>query len=78
MTPKCGKCGGGMDAGFVIEYTIDRPVQERWAGGKPEPNVALGVIDMGVKLEGRRTLPVTSWRCTACGFLESYANDEKP
>jgi hypothetical protein len=27
----------------------------------------------GVKLKGRRALDITTYRCTSCGYLESYA-----
>jgi len=71
MTPKCGKCAGKMEQGFVIDETYGRQLQERWAEGKPEPHVWLG-FDLGVKLKHKKPMPVSTWRCTSCGYLESY------
>jgi len=71
MTPKCGKCAGKMEQGFVIDNTYGANLQERWTEGKPEPFVWLG-MNLGIKIEPKKLRPVATWRCTGCGYLESY------
>ncbi|MFI5026181.1 MAG: hypothetical protein ACHQCI_05465 [Solirubrobacterales bacterium] len=36
--------------------------------GKPEKS-----IWVGVKLANRRTIEISAFRCSSCGFLETYA-----
>lgn len=72
MKTTCFKCGHSMERGYVLDAMHgggNRPGQ--WAEGEPERS-----FWFGVKLKGRRVLPVTTWRCTGCGLLESYAKAE--
>ena len=70
--PKCGKCGASMEVGHIpgpANYLAYRlTVSTEWFPGRPQttPNFALGK-------SGRKAKTVTAWRCSACGFLESYA-----
>jgi hypothetical protein len=66
--PRCPKCGAPMEAGFVLDQTYGAMTQSAWIGGLPERN-----FWTGLKLKGHQRLPVTTYRCQACGFLESYA-----
>ena len=66
--PTCAKCGKAMEAGFVLGYDHGTRTQSAWIHGAPEPS-----FWTGVKLKGHQRLPVTTYRCTGCGFLESYA-----
>lgn len=57
-----------MEQGFVPEYTHHHSLRvEQWVEGVPE----LGWF--GIKLRGKRKLPVETWRCERCHVLESYA-----
>jgi len=69
----CPKCGGAMEAGFILDKGIPTGSvsSSEWVDGTPEPS-----IWTGLKLRGRERHPVTTYRCTACGFLESYAPAE--
>ena len=40
-----------------------------WLEGPPEHS-----IWTGLKTKGRDRFPVRTFRCTRCGYLESYAN----
>ena len=60
----CPKCGAEMQEGFVLEHRA----AVRWISGIPEKSF-LGDI----KAAERDHRSITSYRCTACGFLESYA-----
>jgi len=68
MTPRCGKCGSGMKEGFPVDSSRNQPRVAQWAEGAPE-YWFLGIL----RMRGRRKLPVQTFRCTKCGYLESYA-----
>ena len=65
---RCGKCGGLQNEGFLLDSAHKAVKVGHWAEGAPEYWV-LRIL----KMRGRRKLPIQSWRCTKCGFLESYA-----
>jgi hypothetical protein len=74
MTPRnCAKCQGSMEPGFVLDRNYDRSEQNTWVDGAPEPSVWLG----GVKTRKKEKIPIATYRCTTCGYLESYANSER-
>jgi len=66
--PDCPKCGTPMEPGFVLDQTYGGIAQSAWVDGLPERS-----FWTGVKLKGHHRLPVTTYRCPACGYLESYA-----
>jgi hypothetical protein len=49
--------------GFSVDHAI------RWAGGRPTRQFL-------VKRVPKRSVPVATFRCAECGFLESYADAE--
>ncbi len=64
----CPKCNGEMQQGFVADT---RPVDafvSYWTAGHPRRGF------FGLKLPNRT--PIATFRCQACGFLESYAKPE--
>jgi hypothetical protein len=67
--PRCPKCNSPMEEGFFVDHTYGGVNAPEWAEGKPERS-----IWTGVKMRGREKLPITTYRCERCGFLESYAN----
>ncbi len=64
----CVKCGGEMDEGFILDNTYGARLQSEWIEGEPERSRWVGI-----KVKGKEQLPVVSFRCSRCGFLESYA-----
>ena len=64
----CAKCGGAMDEGLVLDITYRARRQSEWLEGAPESSRWAGV-----KIEGKEHLPVATFRCRKCGYLESYA-----
>ena len=58
-----------MDEGFTIDDTYGALVQAAWAEGKPKRSVWTGI---SVKKDERH--PITTFRCSRCGFLESFAD----
>jgi len=68
QSKQCPKCGGAMVDGFVVDHTHGGVGVASWVEGAPEKSFWLGL-----KLRGKRTLGIATWRCGRCGFLESYA-----
>ena len=67
----CPKCFGHMESGFMIERGGGpRDRQVRWVEGEP---ISHSSFFPGVHLEGREPMPVTTYRCGGCGYLESFA-----
>ncbi|MEO8260331.1 MAG: hypothetical protein ABI868_23500 [Acidobacteriota bacterium] len=59
-----------MASGLMIERGGGPADQQvRWVEGEPVPRSWF----QGVQLEGRTPMPVTTYRCDACGYLESFA-----
>lgn len=59
-----------MERGFVSDNAGNGgKLVGQWVAGEPEISFWMG----GVKTKDRNVLPVSTYRCTACGYLESYA-----
>jgi hypothetical protein len=70
MTTKiCPKCRASMEPGFVLDRNRFDDRQSTWMEGTLESNIWTG----SVKTSEREQIPVTTYRCTGCGYLESYA-----
>jgi len=67
-TPKCAKCGAAMEEGFIPDETDGARQVALWVAGRPE----IGWFT-GAKIGSRETHPIHAFRCTKCGYLESYA-----
>ena len=67
--PPCSRCGRSMEEGLIIDrgHGNQRDVS-KWLEGTPERGW-FGWL----KTRGRRQLPLITFRCTGCGYLESYA-----
>ena len=61
-----------MELGLVIDkgHAGEMKVPE-WLEGPPERS-----FWFGLKTKGKERFAVQTFRCTRCGFLESYANQE--
>ena len=58
-----------MEPGFVLDRNYDQNAQSTWVGGVPEPSMWVGV-----KTSKKNRVPVMTYRCASCGYLESYAH----
>ena len=67
-TPECPKCSRGMEAGYTLDLTHGGQAQSSWVDGPPEKSFWLGL-----KVSGHQRVPITTFRCPKCGYLESYA-----
>jgi hypothetical protein len=70
----CPKCQGAMETGFILDYTYAGRMVSSWIEGEPESATLFGRKVPGLaKMKGRRIIEAATYRCTACGYLESYA-----
>ena len=65
----CPKCAGEMEAGTSSARNAGRHV---WFRGDTYPELNLHLFPPGAELS-TPLHPVVTYRCTRCGFLESYA-----
>lgn len=68
MEIKCPKCSGEMEEGFIADYTHGEVLVSKWIEGKPEKS-----FWVGAKTKDRNNVEVKTYRCSGCGYLESYA-----
>jgi hypothetical protein len=57
-----------MEDGFTLDHNYDHHTQASWIEGPPQQS-----IWTGLKAPRAARHPITTYRCTKCGFLESYA-----
>jgi hypothetical protein len=60
-----------MEIGFVIDVTHGGYMQQTWCPGTP-----IRSFWVGLKLKKGDVVPVVTYRCPNCGYLESYAIPE--
>jgi hypothetical protein len=72
-TNRCPKCTGEMVQGFIVGREGPNRVVSTWVDGSPQ---AVGTLFRQVKAPRDRCVPVGTFRCSACGFLESYARPD--
>ena len=67
----CPRCQGTMESGFIVDHTHGGFAPPEWVEGSPERS-----FWVGVKMSGKKRLPVETFRCERCGYLESYARSQ--
>jgi hypothetical protein len=58
-----------MCEGYVLDRSHATKVVFTWIEGQPEPSFWSG----GLKTGERENLEIHTFRCSECGYLESYA-----
>ena len=60
-----------MEPGYIVDvmYGHGSAAVPNWVGGEPERS-----IWTGINLRGKEQIPVATYRCRQCGYLESYAS----
>lgn len=66
---QCSKCGSDTIQGFIRDVQNAKSLAIEWIAGSPEPS-----FWRGVKTSDPQRYYVTTFRCSKCGFLESYAH----
>jgi hypothetical protein len=57
-----------MQPGYIVDEGHATRTVANWVAGEPERSMW-----NGLKLRGKEKLPIATYRCGRCGFLESYA-----
>ena len=65
----CPKCNRTMELGFTTDFAYGMILQSSWTPGVPVPRRFVG----GIKYRKQDSRLIVSYRCTGCGYLESYA-----
>ena len=66
----CPKCQGEMAQGYVHDFTPVGVGISQWNAGPPKKAFSAGILD------APSHIPIGTFRCQSCGFLESYAREE--
>ena len=71
----CPKCNAPMEQGFTVDmgtgdFTLGSRHVSKWAPGAPFKSLLFKT-----KVPWH-SLPIGTFRCTSCGYLESYASEE--
>jgi hypothetical protein len=66
--PKCLRCGGDMQQGYIGDRTLGGYDPTKWFEGE----LAIGKLG-GIKKAKSAPFLVSTYRCVKCGYLESYA-----
>lgn len=65
---ECPKCGSSqVEEGYVVDHGYGETKVAAYHRGSPDKRW------WGLKTRKADTLPITTVRCTRCGYLESYA-----
>ena len=70
-TDRCPKCDGTMERGFVSTEGRSHRMTTVWAAGPHRTSFWWPVI-----LPSSGVIPVGTFRCASCGYLEAYAGHE--
>jgi hypothetical protein len=68
---RCPKCSQPMVEGFIPDLNYQAVAMTMWVEGRAQPSFWSGV---GAQWE--RSIPIGSFRCSSCGYLECYARPE--
>jgi len=60
-----------MEQGYVLDNTYGARLVSHWSAGAPRKS-----FWAGTKSPEGEVLPIGTFRCSACGYLESYARPE--
>ena len=70
---RCPKCNGEMVQGFISDYKDWASCRvSNWVEGAPGKSRWFGTV----LAPAEKCIPVGTFRCSVCGFLESYAQPE--
>ena len=70
----CPKCDGEMERGFVLDKTLGAHFATHWVPGDPAKSVMWGL--KLPNLLSKQPVPISTFRCASCGYLESYARKD--
>jgi hypothetical protein len=65
---KCSKCSGEMQEGLVVDLSYKGVISSMWVEDQAVGGGAPVTVD-----NHKRKLKTITYRCSNCGFLDSYA-----
>ena len=68
---RCPKCAGSMELGFIVDKDHGGQTVSKWSPGTPVKS-----FWQGTKIDRELIIPVGTYRCSTCGFLEAFARPE--
>jgi hypothetical protein len=68
--PFCVGCQRRLEGGFLLDQGSNGNAVTKWVEGAPEKSFWLGL-----KITGRRSIPVYAWRCPGCAEVRLFAPD---
>ena len=68
----CSKCSSEMEDGFIVDFGYANVQPSGWVEGEPVKSRW-----HGIKINDKKQYSITTFRCVRCGYLESYATEEK-
>lgn len=73
MSLTCPKCQGTMVQGFIADFADmgQNANVSIWVEGPPQMSLLFGA-----KTPKDKRIPIGTFRCAACGYLESYARPD--
>ena len=66
---QCPKCNGRMVRGFVPDFSHGAILVGKWQKGSPKKS-----FWTSTKNPGASGIPIGTFRCEGCGYLEHYAD----
>jgi hypothetical protein len=70
--PTCLRCSGPTERGLLVDHGYGIIYPLAWIAGTGRWSKLFGL-----RLRGQRKMPVVTYRCTNCGRIESFVEDEK-
>lgn len=64
---RCSKCSGEMQEGLVVDLNYGGILQSMWVEDQAGKSVGREITD------GKRKVKTITYRCSSCGYLDSYA-----
>jgi hypothetical protein len=64
----CSKCNGQMQEGLVVDLNYQGAIPSMWVEDQPG-----GATPSGISDNHKRKVKTITYRCSICGFLDSYA-----
>ncbi len=64
----CSKCNSYMQQGVVVDLSYAGILRSMWVEDQAENSVVAGIPD-----HHKRKVKAITYRCSNCGFLDSYA-----
>ncbi len=72
----CSDCGDSMELGFIPDSTYGALLQSRWHPGEAKQLKVFGMELPRLETNISEFVPITAYRCSGCGLLKFFANQE--